>query len=288
MIAAVYGRKCSEQNDIPDESKSVTRQVEHARAYAMRKGWNVADEYIYVDDGISGAEFANRPGFVKLMNALQPRPPFQILIMSEESRLGRESIETAFTLKRLVMAGVRVFFYLEDRERTLDTPIDKVMLSLTAFADELEREKVRQRVTDAMLHRARRGHWLGGYVYGYDRVEEFGEADVTGQRVRQCVRLHINATEAVVIRQIFALCVRGLGIRRIAKLLNAEAAPAPRPKRNRPRGWAPSSIGAILYRPLYRGEFVWVVSVNWWKSRKRVINRRGDRAYAACFIPSMS
>ena len=31
-----------------------------------------------------------------------------------------------------------------------------------------------------------------------------------------------------------------------------------------------------------------VVSVNWWKSRKRVIIRRGDRAYAACFIPSMS
>ena len=31
-----------------------------------------------------------------------------------------------------------------------------------------------------------------------------------------------------------------------------------------------------------------VVSVNWWKSRKRVIIGRGDRAYAACFIPSMS
>ena len=31
-----------------------------------------------------------------------------------------------------------------------------------------------------------------------------------------------------------------------------------------------------------------VVSVNWWKSIQRVINRRGDRAYAACFIPSMS
>jgi hypothetical protein len=36
---------------------------------------------------------------------------------------------------------VRVFFYLEDRERTLDSPTDKIMLSLTAFADELEREK---------------------------------------------------------------------------------------------------------------------------------------------------
>jgi hypothetical protein len=57
--------------------------------------------------------------------------------MSEESRLGREVIETAYALKQLVQAGVRVFFYLEDRERTLDSPTDKIMLSLTAFADEL-------------------------------------------------------------------------------------------------------------------------------------------------------
>lgn len=33
------------------------------------------------------------------MNALKPVPPFEILIMSEESRLGREAIETAYALK---------------------------------------------------------------------------------------------------------------------------------------------------------------------------------------------
>jgi DNA invertase Pin-like site-specific DNA recombinase len=90
------------------------------------------------------------------MNALKPRPPFQVLVMSEESRLGREAIETAYALKQLVQAGVRVFFYLEDRERTLDSPTDKIMLSLTAFADELEREKARQRTYDAMRGRRAR------------------------------------------------------------------------------------------------------------------------------------
>ena len=40
---------------------------------------------------------------------------------------------------------------LEDRERTLDSLMDKVILSLTAFADELEREKARQRTYDAMV-----------------------------------------------------------------------------------------------------------------------------------------
>ena len=54
-------------------------------------------------------------------------------------------------------AGVRVFFYLEDREGTLDSPTDKIMLSLTAFADELEREKAWRRTRDAMVRKAHAG-----------------------------------------------------------------------------------------------------------------------------------
>jgi DNA invertase Pin-like site-specific DNA recombinase len=56
------------------------------------------------------------------MNALKPRAPFQVLIMSEESRLGRESIEVAYALKQLSQAGVRVWLFLENRERTLGSP----------------------------------------------------------------------------------------------------------------------------------------------------------------------
>jgi DNA invertase Pin-like site-specific DNA recombinase len=93
------------------------------RAYAARKGWTVADAHIYTDDGVSGAEFGDqRPGLARLLNALKPRPPFQVLVMSEESRLGRESIEVAYALKTLTQAGVRVFLCLEDRERTIDSP----------------------------------------------------------------------------------------------------------------------------------------------------------------------
>src|SRR5882757_5217261 len=113
MITAIYARKSTDQGSVADEQKSVARQVDHARAYAVGKGWRVDDTYVYVDDGISGAEFANRPGFLRLMNALKPRAPFQVLVMSEESRLGREAIETAYALKQLVQAGVRDFFYLE-------------------------------------------------------------------------------------------------------------------------------------------------------------------------------
>src|SRR2546430_11199710 len=149
VIAAILARKSTDQPGVPDEAKSVIRQVDQARAYAARKGWLVDERYIFVDDGVSGAEFVKRPGFIRLMNALSPRPPFQVLIMSEESRLGREQIATAYALLQIIDAGVRVFFYLEDRERTLDSALDKVMFSLTSFGAEAEREKAGQRTYDA-------------------------------------------------------------------------------------------------------------------------------------------
>jgi site-specific DNA recombinase len=212
----------------------------------------VDEACVFVDDGISGAEFVKRPGFVRLLNALKPRPSFQVLVMSEESRLGREAIETAYAFKQIVTAGVRIFFYLEDRERTLNSPTDKIMLSLTAFADELEREKARQRTYDAMVRKARAGHVTGGRVFGYDNVEVLGP---DGSRSHVMRRIH--EAEAVVVRRIFELCAAGKGLRSIAKRLNDEHVASPRPQQGRPRACVASSVRDVLYRPLYRGEIVW-------------------------------
>jgi DNA invertase Pin-like site-specific DNA recombinase len=246
MIAAIYARKSTEQNGVADEQKSVARQVEHARAYAARKSWIIADEHVYIDDGISGAEFANRPGFLRLMNSLKPRPNFQILIMSEVSRLGREQIETAYALKQLSVAGVRCFSYLEERELTMESATEKFLLSAVTFAADLEREKARQRTYDAMVRKAHAGHVTGGRVFGYDNVN-----------MNSHVERRINESEATIVRRIFALCAEGLGVKRIAVTLNDEGAPSPRAQQGRPKGWAPSSVREVLYRPLYHGEIVW-------------------------------
>ena len=64
-------------------------------------------------------------------------------------------------------AGVRVFSYLEDREVLLDTPTDKFLMSAMSFAAEVEREKARQRVQDAMKRKARAGHVGSGHLFGY-------------------------------------------------------------------------------------------------------------------------
>jgi site-specific DNA recombinase len=68
----------------------------------------------------------------------------------------------------------------------------------------------------------------------------------------------IHEPEAEVVRQIFTLSAAGCGLRAIAHRLNAAGALAPRPRRTgRPRGWAPSSLRAVLHTDLYRGRIVW-------------------------------
>lgn len=254
MIAAIYARKSTEQSGISDEAKSIARQIEHAKAYAEKKGWTTDERFIFSDDAVSGAEFGKRrPGFLRLINALKPKPEFQVLVMSEESRLGREQIQTAYALQQITDAGVRVWFYLTDQERKLDTAMDKVMLSLTNFAAEMERERAQQRVFDAMVRKAKAGHVCGGSCFGYTNVVI---TDASGKRSH--VEYQINPAEAAVVQRIFELYVAGHGFQTIAKLLNAEQAHCPRARPlSKPAGWAASSIREVLLRPLYHGQQIW-------------------------------
>ena len=73
MIAAIYARKSTEQHGVNEEEKSVARQVAHAKEYAYKKGWTVSPDHIYIDDGMSGVNFVSRPGFIRLMNALEAK-----------------------------------------------------------------------------------------------------------------------------------------------------------------------------------------------------------------------
>jgi site-specific DNA recombinase len=264
---AIYARKSPDHNGIAlEEARSVKRQVEHARAYAARKGWTIADEHVYSDDQMTGALFGDkRPGLARLLNALAPRPPFQVLVMSEESRLGRESIETAWTLKRITDAGVRVFFYLTDQERTLDSATDKVMLSLTNFASEMERERASQRTHDALLRRARAGHVAGGAApFGYRNVPV-----VEGERRLHSTRA-VEPAEASVVRRIFEMSAAGVGYQKIARTLNDEGAPAPAPRRHgRAHSWSVTTVRDALNRETYAGRVVW--------NQRRYVVRGGAR-----------
>ena len=121
MRCAIYARKSTDEPDKHDENKSTTRQVEHAKQFIKSKRWTVAEGHVYCDDGISGAEFQNRPGFQALIAALKPKS-FDAIVCSEPSRLGRHATYTAYHILQIVDAGVRIFYYLTDEEERLTRP----------------------------------------------------------------------------------------------------------------------------------------------------------------------
>ena len=161
--------------------------------------------------------------------------------MSEESRLGRERVETEWNLKQIVDAGVRAFYYLADREALLDDATNSMLEAFSLYASPMEREKARQRTHDPMVRKARAGFVTGNRVYAYTNIEVLGP---DGRRAH--VARQVNADEAAVIRRIFELCASGLGLTRIAKTLNAERV---LPPRNQRTGWVPTAIREILHRP---------------------------------------
>ena len=83
MRCAIYARKSTEQDDVQDKDKSVATQVEAGRTFAASKGWPVLEHRIEVDDAISGREFRNRPGLIRLQLALKPKPDFNVLLIHD-------------------------------------------------------------------------------------------------------------------------------------------------------------------------------------------------------------
>lgn len=70
----------------------------------------------------------------------------------------------------------------------------------------------------------------------------------------------INEGEAAVVRRIFEMVGEGYGLKAVAKRLNNDGVPRPRAQRDRPSGWAASSILPMLDREMYRGVIVYNAS----------------------------
>src|SRR4030095_7848468 len=120
MIAAIYARKSTDDSDKDEEARSTARQIDSATKYAAAKGWTVDPRYIFADEDISGAEWRHRPGFTALLAALdETPPPFGVVIVSEVSRIGRDTVQVPLMVRRIEEAGVEIHAYLRRRRVTL-------------------------------------------------------------------------------------------------------------------------------------------------------------------------
>jgi site-specific DNA recombinase len=245
LRVGVYARKSNKVEDATSES--VVRQLEHATEYATKKGWVLAEHCIFVDDGITGArDETKRPGLHALLTAIKSRPrPFDVLVAAADDRLARKQLITALVLYPLHVADIRLHYYQEAREADLSSAVGVFMEAVRAFGSEFYRESQTRHMVDELRRKARAGFVHGGRGFGYDNVRTDGHVD----RI-------INEDEARVVLRIFTRYAEGAGFRTIAKELNAERLPCPRPSKGGPAEWSPITIRDVLRRRVYIGEVV--------------------------------
>jgi site-specific DNA recombinase len=257
MNAAIYARKSTAQDGKADDAKSVPTQIAGARKFIASKGWVLNDAHIYSDKEISGAEFERRPGFQQLLaSALQRKPPFQVLVVRELARLGRESAEVGYVIKQLAQAGVEIIEYIGGKSLTPKNWMEKAM------SGEAHREQssILVHAAHVKLHEA--GKVVGGRVFGYRNVHIYNGVDQSGNPLFSHVERVRDEAEAAVVQRIFEMADSGYGLKRIAKVLNADGAPEPKHYRRADglepySGWAPSTIRGVLTRETYRGIVIW-------------------------------
>src|SRR5262249_4650601 len=97
IVAAIYARKSTEQEDADEDGKSVKIQVAGAREFAKARGWTVPAAHIYIDEAISGAEKTRLASRQRLLEAIRTGPPFHVLIVRDASRFSRRDGDEAFS-----------------------------------------------------------------------------------------------------------------------------------------------------------------------------------------------
>jgi DNA invertase Pin-like site-specific DNA recombinase len=236
VIAGVYVRKSNEDTGNADV-KSVTVQRAVIEAFAAKRGWTIDERYVFADDGISGAEFKKRPGLRALLHLLEAdQPPIRVLVVTELSRIGRDTVRTLAAIQEIEEAGVEIWSATEDKR----IESDDVTTMVGSWSASKERKATITRVRNASFARHENGYVPGGKVFGY-RNERLPGAG------KQPVRRVIDEAQAAVVRRIFTLTAAGHGLRRVSVQLNAEGIAGPRDT------WAPSGVREILTRELYRG-----------------------------------
>lgn len=256
MRACTYSRFSTDRQN----ESSIADQERVCAEYAERQGWKVAERYC--DQGISGAAIGNRPAFLRMKEAALGRR-FDVLIVTDLSRLSRSIGDLAKEIDRLVAKGIRVIGVQDGYDSARRG--HKLQAGLSGIIGEAFREMVKDRTYAALESRARDKKPTGGRAYGYrdGKVEE---------------------GEACIVREIFGKYADGASCRSIAGEFNSRRIPSPgaswaRTER-RAQGWMGSGIRVILRNERYRGVVHWNTS-EWRKDpdtgrRKRVPRPRSD------------
>jgi DNA invertase Pin-like site-specific DNA recombinase len=116
-------------------------QLAELREYVLRRGWQVACEYI--DTGWTGTK-ASRPEFNRLMADAAQRK-FDVILCWKLDRFGRSSLHCKSALQELQAHGVRFIATSQNIDTDESNPAARFLLHILMAAAEFERELIRER-----------------------------------------------------------------------------------------------------------------------------------------------
>ena len=243
LRCAAYARYSSDLQS----PRSIEDQLRICREYAHTRGFVFLEEHIYTDEALSGVG-ADRPGLGRLLDAaLSPTRPFDVILLDDSSRLARNTKDALGIFERLNFAGIRLIAVSQGIDS--DNEQAHVLVTVHGMVDSLYVKELAKKTHRGLEGLMLRGQHTGGRCFGYDSVP------VPGTTGKQLV---INEGEATVVRRIFEMSAGGQSLKTIAKTLNSECVPPPRPRAGKKYAtWCPTCIREMLRRDLYRGQVIW-------------------------------
>src|ERR1017187_3013970 len=233
--AAIYARVSSERQK---EEGTIARQNELLLEYAKVHELSVPAEWIFEDEGYSGAMLA-RPGLERLRD-LAAEGQIEVVLIYAPDRLSRKYAYQVLLTEEFCRHGVETIFL---KSAAAETPEERLLLQFQGMIAEYERAQIAERTRRGKRHRAKTGcvNVLCGAPYGYRYI-----------RKSEHSQAYYEVTEgsAEVVRRIFAWYTQELlSIGAIARRLNEERIPT-----RSGRGlWERSTVWGMLRNPAYQG-----------------------------------
>ena len=213
---ALYMRLSREDDDLKDESNSITNQRKLLLGF-LKKKQEFADSPTvqFVDDGYSGTGF-ERPGFVEMMDGVK-KGKIQCVIVKDFSRFGRDYIELGDYIEHIFPFMQVRFIAVNDgydsEEYKGKTPDIDVPFRNLAYS--LYSQDISDKIKSSLAVRRKKGLYVGSIpLYGYQRDKDgFLTPD--------------EETKGIVQR-IYREYLEGTGLAELARKLNGEGIPSPK------------------------------------------------------------
>jgi site-specific DNA recombinase len=234
--AAIYARVSSDRQK---ENQTIGSQTAALKEYAESHGYLVPAEWVFEDDGYSGASLI-RPG-LEAMRDLAAQGQIEAALVYAPDRLSRKYAYQVLLGEEFARCGVSFVFL---KSPSGETPEDQLLVQFQGMIAEYERAQIAERTRRGKRHKAQQGlvNVLGGAPYGYRYIKKSDNAEAYYE---------VNETEAEVVRTMFdAYTQQGLSINAIARLLNERQIPT----RTAKTRWERSTVWGILKNPAYQGK----------------------------------